>query len=241
MKLIVIASGSKANAAVIENNGAAVLIDCGVTLKTLKDGLFHAGLSLDSLLAVLVTHSHSDHVKGLPVLRRAVAAPFYSGACVGCCKYFDGVLRLGDFSVSAFECSHDVPCVGYKISCGGKSICIATDTGVITPAMREALYGCENVLIESNHDVDMLKCGFYPMSLKARILSEKGHLSNRDCAEFLTELAGHGLRRAVLAHLSENNNTPLLARAETESCLARCMPDKRVSVYSASAGLVLEL
>ena len=241
MRLIIIASGSKANAAVIEHNGAAVLIDCGVTLKALKSGLLSAGLSVSSLGAVLVTHSHSDHIKGLAALRRAVDIPFYSGVGVYDCQRFDGTLPVGDFSVTAFECSHDVPCVGYKITAGGKTVCIATDTGTVTPAMRDAFYGCENVMIESNHDIDMLKSGFYPAQLKARILSPCGHLSNTDCAKFVTELAGGGLKRAVLAHLSENNNTPLLARAATEQRLAQCLPGARIEVYPASAGLTLDL
>lgn len=241
MKLIIIASGSKSNAAVIENNGAAVLVDCGVTLKTLKSGLAKAGLSLESLCGVFVTHSHSDHIKGLPVIRRAVSAPFYSGTDVMLCQRFDVQIRTGEFCVQAFECSHDVPCVGYKISCAGKSICIATDTGTVTQPMRSAFYGCENIMLESNHDIDMLKGGFYSASLKSRIMSDRGHLSNSDCAGFITELAGFGLRRAVLAHLSENNNTPLLARASAEQSLARFAPQYSVSVYPASPGLILEL
>ena len=241
MKLIIIASGSSANAAVIENDDAAVLIDCGVTLKTLKSGLRQAGLGLENLCAVFVTHSHSDHIKGLPVIHRAVDVPFYSGTDVMMCSKFDGQIRTKDFDVQTFECSHDVPCVGYKISCGEKSICIATDTGTVTQSMRSAFYGCENIMLESNHDIDMLKSGFYSASLKSRIISDRGHLSNADCARFVTELAGFGLRRVVLAHLSENNNTPLLARASTEQCLARFAPQNHVSVYPASPGLSLEL
>lgn len=241
MKLIVIASGSRANAAVIENNGDAVLVDCGVTLKALRDGLAGAGLSLASLRAVFITHSHSDHIKGLPVLRRALDVPFYSAVDIEYCRGFEGDAVVGDFTVRAYECSHDVPCVGYKITCGEKSFCIATDTGVVTDAMRRELYGCESVMIESNHDIDMLKGGIYPARLKARILSPSGHLSNTDCARFVTELAQNGLKRAVLAHISENNNTPLLARAGTEQMLRKFVPSCRVSVYPAKAGLVVEL
>lgn len=240
MRLIVIASGSSANAAVIENNGAAVLVDCGVTLKTLKCGLAKAGLSLSDLCAAFITHRHSDHIKGLPVLARAADIPIYSAVDIGLCSRFEDKMTLSGFEVQAFECSHDVPCVGYKISCGDKSICIATDSGTVTQSMLEALYGCETVMIESNHDIGMLKNGFYPAHLKARIMSPFGHMSNSDCAKLVTYLAGGGLRRAVLAHLSENNNTPLLARAETQGALARLAPDSGVTVCNAGAGLIVE-
>ena len=200
MKLTVISSGSRANAAVIQNEGEALLIDCGVSLRALKAALFTCGVGVGDITAVFVTHSHTDHTRGHAALRAAAAAPFYSAADVDMCVPFSGSIRAGGFTVDAFECSHDVPCVGYKITCGKSELCIATDTGRVTDGMRRALSGCKTVVIESNHDVDMLKCGRYPQNVKTRILSDRGHLSNRDCARFLTELAQLGLEHAVLAH-----------------------------------------
>lgn len=221
MKLIIIASGSKSNAALVLQDSAAVLIDCGVSRRTLVTALARFDLTEQNIKAVFVTHSHSDHTKGIPALKKHLDVPFLSAVDVDLCDSMDGDCTVGNFTVSAYSCSHDVPCVGYKITCAGKSVCIATDTGVVTDEIRDALDGCETVVIESNHDAEMLRFGPYPFPLKERIASKHGHLSNADCAKFLCYLASRGLKRAVLAHLSENNNTPLLARATARDELAK--------------------
>lgn len=213
LRLIIVSSGSKSNAAIIEKDGNALLIDCGVSFRALKTALSKFGIPVPALKGALITHTHSDHVKGIPTVSKAVAIPFYSAVNVEGCTLFEGELLLGGFAVTAFRCSHDVPCCGYKIVCGDKSVCIATDTGRVTDETLNALIGASTVVLESNHDTDMLKSGPYPFVLKQRILSDCGHLSNKDCAKTLAHLACHGLRRAVLAHLSEHNNTPLIARA----------------------------
>lgn len=240
MRLTVIASGSSGNASVIRHNDAAVLIDCGVTLTRLKAGLEAEGLSLSDLDAVFFTHSHSDHVSGKAVLRRATDAPFYSAVELDGCERSDG-WRVGDMEITAFECSHDVPCAGYKIKADGRAVCVATDTGVVTEAMRAACHGCESVMIESNHDPEMLRFGPYPPQLKRRIASPFGHLSNPDCAAFILELANDGLRQAVLAHLSEHNNTPILAKNAAWSRLSRYGLENEVALSIAEPGLSLEL
>lgn len=239
MKLIIIASGSKSNAALVEHDGAAVLIDCGVSRRALVTALSDYGLTEEDLKAVFVTHSHSDHVGGLATLHKHLNIPFLSGADVALCQPLTEPFEDYGFKVSAFECSHDVSCVGYKITCAGKSVCIATDTGIVTDGIRSALAGCETVVIESNHDVDMLRFGPYPPSLKSRIASDKGHLSNKDCAEFLCYLADKGLHRAVLAHLSENNNTPLVAKATAREQLEKYGFD--VELITAAPGVTVEI
>lgn len=239
MKLIIIASGSKSNAALVEHDGAAVLIDCGVSRRALVTALCENGLSEQNLKAVFVTHSHSDHVCGLATLHKHLNIPFLSAADVDLCQPMPEPFEDFGFKVSAFDCSHDVRCVGYKITCAGKSVCIATDTGVVTDGIRDALLGCETVVIESNHDIDMLRFGSYPPSLKSRIMSDKGHLSNKDCAELLCYLASNGLRRAVLAHLSENNNTPLVAKSTARERLDTFGFD--VELIAAAPGVIVEI
>lgn len=212
-KLIIVSSGSKSNAAIIRSDSGALLVDCGVSLRTLKAALDKLGILQTELKAAVITHSHSDHTKGIATVKKNLGIPFYSAVKVEGCTHFEGSLTVGDITVEPFACSHDVDCVGYKISYGGRSVCIATDTGVVTDDTLNALMGVSTVVLESNHDVDMLRSGPYPLSLKHRILSCDGHLSNADCAKTLAHLASCGLRCAVLAHISEHNNTPLMARA----------------------------
>lgn len=206
-KLLIAASGSKANAAVVIHDERAVLIDCGLTYKALC-----SAFDVSKIDAVFVTHSHSDHVKGLSVLRKHTDAPFYSAVDIDGCEKITEPVDVGGMNISFFECSHDVPCVGYKIAADGRTLAVATDTGVVTDAMCECLEGCNTVMLECNHDPQMLRYGPYPPSLKSRIASKEGHLSNPDCARVLTYLCTKGTCRAVLAHLSETNNMPLTAK-----------------------------
>jgi len=241
MRLIVIDSSSKQNATVIEMGGNALLFDCGVSRKHLLCELECRGISEKDIKAVFVTHDHSDHTKGLSSLQKHLNVPYLSGSGVPFCEPMTSPWSQYGFTVSFFDCSHDTPCVGYKITCGDKSVCIATDTGVITDSIKNALIGCQTVMIESNHDLDMLMFGHYPPSLKSRIASPVGHLSNADCAKFLTYLAAHGkLKRALLAHLSENNNTPLVAKSACREALSAYGFDD-IEIICAASGVEIEI
>ncbi len=236
-RLITISSSSKSNAWAVDYDGSVLLFDCGVALRTLKASLEKCALSLENIKAVFITHSHSDHTKGMAALSKKIDCPFYSAVEIDGCIKISEPVSVSGMTVSYFLCSHDVPCVGYKISNKLASLCIATDTGVITNDVKNALYGCDTVVLESNHDVDMLRCGPYPAALKTRILSEHGHLSNQDCANCLLELSQSGkLKCAVLAHLSETNNTPLFARATTLGAFKKYGINE-IEVITANAGL----
>ncbi len=232
-KLFIAASGSKANATLVIHGDKALLIDCGTTYKALCGALCAAGLDVSDIAAVLVTHNHSDHVKGLETLSKKINAPFYSCSDIAHCSPLPCDTEICGMKICHFDCSHDVDCVGYKISADGKTVAIATDTGVVTEAMLENMSGCDTVMLECNHDPEMLKNGPYPYQLKQRISSPYGHLSNTDCAKTLVHLATLGTKTAVLAHMSETNNTPLLARHAVKTELEKYGLEKNINVYCA--------
>ena len=235
-RLLIAASGSKANATLVELNGRRILIDCGLSYKALSEAT-----DVSKIDAVFVTHSHSDHIKGLAVLRKHTDVPFYSAVDIdGCIKMTEDVTVSG-MTVKSFGCCHDVPCVGYRIEAEGKAVAVATDTGCITPDTLAGLEGADTVMLECNHDVDMLRYGPYPMSLKERILAKNGHLSNPDCAKVLCYLCNGGTKRAVLAHLSETNNTPLCAKKAVRDELDKYGFCDKIEVVVAQALTEIEI
>ena len=224
MHCTTLASGSKGNCFFIEGESGALLIDAGLSAKETLGRIAAAGLDAGQIRAVLVTHEHGDHIRGLDVLMRKLNIPAYgtkgtlhdflhhrrtSDKAVDCrvCRHHEE-FTVGDFTVEPFATSHDAaePC-GFVIRENGIRIGYCTDTGILTPPMLERLRRCDGIVLESNHCPDMLTNGPYPESLKRRIRSKRGHLSNPAAASCLTAL-GKDVPQVILAHVSEINNTP---------------------------------
>lgn len=240
-RLCTLYSGSTGNAAYLETPGARILIDAGRCARTLCASLRSIGVDVDTLDAIFITHEHMDHVASLEVLAKKHPIPvhmLYESArryesnppealcrCFALKKNAPFTVTVGDVTVTAFPTPHDSRAsVGYRftVTDGEENLSIgyATDIGHVSTEVREGLMGCETVVLESNHDVDMLMDGPYPYDLKLRIRGKRGHLSNRECADLCAHLAEGGTTRFLLAHLSEENNHPDVAFDETFSTLA---------------------
>ena len=221
-------SGSSGNCTFIESGGTGVLIDAGVSAKAIGKALEDIGSGFEKIAAVFVTHEHSDHIKGLPLLANRLKIPIFANAgtiegilheCKTICEssLFElptgASVDIANMNICSFETSHDSrESVGYRIhTSDGRRIAVATDLGFISDTVLFGITHCELIMIESNHDIDMLKNGSYPYFLKQRILSQRGHLSNDDCAATLIKLMEGGTKHFVLAHLSKDNNLPELA------------------------------
>ena len=229
-----IASGSSGNCGLYMADGTAILIDLGVSLRRITTALKALSLTLEDISAVVLTHEHIDHVKGLPMFLKKAKAPVF--ATRGTAEAFEeknpeyadrlNIFDSGerfwvrDVDVVPFPTPHDAAeSTGYIFEHGGSRFGFATDLGFVPRDAAELLRGCEMVVLESNHDPHMLQAGPYPYSLKMRVAGPSGHLSNPDCAVFAADLVKNGTRTLVLAHLSEKNNMPELARQQTLSAL----------------------
>lgn len=230
LRIHVLASGSKGNASLVENiaTGEGVLIDCGICKRDVLSRSAEAGFDLRKLKAVLITHEHSDHTKGLKVLYRELAKQglhlplFVNQATYANSKLIqeaaqltevvgldaEDQLSLAGMEVFAFDTSHDAASsFGFRLWAGEDALGFMTDTGVVTGAAHEALQGCRVLALEANHDPIMLKNGPYPRALQERVSSERGHLSNGQASEELKSLLHPGLEEVIAMHISENNNT----------------------------------
>ena len=233
MKIAVFASGSGGNCMLLSHKDSHILIDAGISMRRVESSLRNLGLTVSDIGGVLITHEHSDHISGLKMLIKHYGINIYAPRTVA--NRLRGMLpeaedylnvlpvgvdfRLGRFAVRAFHTPHDTDeSVGYRVE-GGGSFAIATDMGCVTDEVVSGLLGADTVLIESNHDLSMLCDGPYPVHLKRRILSNRGHLSNVDCAHLVRYLADNGTRQVVLGHLSRENNRPGLAMAESGQAL----------------------
>ncbi|MCR5143363.1 MAG: MBL fold metallo-hydrolase [Ruminococcus sp.] len=231
-------SSSKGNCIYFGDSEGGIMIDCGVSCKRVCGALAENGLSPDRIGGIFVTHTHSDHIKGLTVFLKKHRIPVYAQRRnikimqeKGClpegteCIPIDGESReVAGFCVKMFETRHDTPAsCGYRITYpDGKSAALCTDLGCVTDTVWQSICGCDLVMIESNYDPDMLRHGSYPPELKARIASDFGHLSNAECGETLASLCDSGTMNFVLGHISEENNTPeTVERSAVEALFPR--------------------
>jgi len=234
VRLFPLASGSKGNAALLEFGTTRLLLDAGLSAKRLATHLQEIGVDPREITAVLLSHEHEDHTRGAELFSRRHGTP------VACCwetleamdrspSHFTEwtslipgeTLDLGDARVLPFPVPHDAAKpVGFVIEGEGLRVGMVTDLGHATTLVLERLRGCEVLMIESNHDDQMLMDGPYPWHLKQRVSGRLGHLSNHEAAEMLRHTAAENCRGVVLAHLSEKNNTPALARQAAATALA---------------------
>lgn len=236
MKFCSFASGSSGNCFYIASQDTKLLIDVGISGKRVTNSLKEVDARGEELDGILVTHDHIDHIKGVGIVSRKYKIPIYANsstwkAMAGSIgevhpdhiRYFesDRPFEIKDLRIEPFRTSHDaVDPVGFSISGNNKKISVATDLGVIDDTLLESLYGSDLVVLEANHDVQMLTVGPYPYFLKRRILSNQGHLSNESAGRALVKLVQKGLTRVLLAHLSKENNFPELAYQTVHNILA---------------------
>jgi phosphoribosyl 1,2-cyclic phosphodiesterase len=226
-----LASGSKGNSIYIDGPEGSLLVDAGLSAREIMRRIAHIGASSERIAGILVTHDHSDHLRGVRVLASRLGVTVYGTAgTLRAAELPDSinirVIKSGDdftvagFTVRPYSLPHDATDpVGYKLEQNGVKIGIATDLGYATALVKRRLAGCDMLILESNYDEDMLLEGPYPWFLKQRIRSRRGHLSNEASSQVLTELLHPGLQRVILAHLSEVNNCPEVALGEAAGAI----------------------
>ncbi len=238
VNFISLGSGSSGNCYYLSTENTRILIDVGISVRTLKRHLKTFGIGLESIDAIFITHDHADHIKAVGNMANDLGKPIYAteavhkginrNYCVTSKLTAEHVryvqknvpLELGDFRIVPFEVPHDSSdCVGYRVEADGVVFCLITDVGHVTPVLQEQISQANYLVLEANYDEDMLMMGPYPAYLKGRIRSGKGHLCNKDSARLIAEYGTPALRHVWLCHLSEENNHPELARKTMESVL----------------------
>ncbi len=229
MRLCSIASGSSGNCIYTGSSRTHLLVDAGISAKKVEEGLKELQVEGKDIQGLLITHEHSDHIKGAGILARRYGVPIYAtGGTIRQMKSMkslgkidaglyhviqaDRPFTIGDVEVTPFGISHDAAePVAFRFSCQGKSAAVATDMGVYTDYIVEHLKGLDVLLLESNHDIKMLQVGPYPYPLKQRILGECGHLSNESAGQLLCRILHDQMKKIYLGHLSKENNYAELA------------------------------
>lgn len=249
VRMTVLASGSRGNSTVVSSSGTSILLDAGLSCRETLRRMHAAGEDPRSLKAILITHEHQDHVHGLPVLARRLKIPVYmtkpthsawakwvrgnptgqkaifaddDRAHLDRCEHFHSgqSFAIGDIDITPFTIPHDAADpVGFVFKIDGVRIGMVTDLGYMAANVRTHLRRCDALMIESNHDLEMLRGGPYPWMVKQRVMSRVGHLSNESLAEFFSTDYDGGAAFLILAHLSECNNHPELARESAERAL----------------------
>lgn len=228
-------SGSSGNSVYVSSGNSSILIDAGLPGKHIEKALQSINKNPNEIDGIFVTHEHIDHIKGVGVLSRRYDIPIYANELtwksmfknIGKIKeenikiiYKKQGITIKDMDIFNYSISHDaIDPVGYSIYSGEKKVCIATDLGYFSKEVKENTKNADVVLLESNHDVEMLKFGSYPYSLKKRILSNLGHLSNDDCGKAVVSMTQNNCKNIILGHLSKTNNYPDLAYETVVSVL----------------------
>ena len=223
VKIFSLFSSSTGNSLYIKCGSDEILIDAGMSAKSIETSLNDLNSSLERIKAIFITHEHSDHIKGLKTISKKYAIPIYIPSL--CAKTLPAecsphvvpndpgdVWESDGIRIETHEVPHDsVQCVCFRMELGTKTFGYATDIGHLSHEVQDTVFGCDTVFIESNHDLSMLKNGPYPYVIKQRILGKFGHLSNEECSRFLPYLVRGGTENIVLAHLSTQNNLPEIA------------------------------
>lgn len=226
LELCTLASGSSGNSLLVSDGTTHVLVDAGISARRICKSVRQLGIEPSQLAGVLITHEHTDHIAGLATLVKQLQLPIYASRGTGrqlCYRiaFLEELLHpfqagacftVGALEVESFPTSHDsAESVGYALTGGGRKAAVATDLGYVSQAVRDGIAGADLLVAETNHDVEWVQSGPYPSFLKRRILGERGHLSNEAGAELAGWAVEQGARSVVLAHLSQENNTPVRA------------------------------
>lgn len=252
IRICMLASGSKGNSIYISHRDTAILIDAGLPGVEIERRMASRRIAVDTIDAIIVSHEHADHIQGVGVLARKHQIPVHIsgrtqqsardriGRLPSMAAFSCGIaFGIKDLVIRPFSISHDAADpAGFIIGCNGRQVGIATDLGTATAMVRQHLKNCCGLILEANHDPQMLEHGPYPWPLKQRVKSRTGHLSNESARDLLMEVLHDGLTHVILAHLSETNNTPELAMGAVSGPLDRIRPELTVALQHTAGEII---